>query len=114
MTVPCPLPEPSTENNPGAAARVVVRIGIARPCKVSTTNSSMFPGAEAGQRIVSSVAEAERIGTMLPLTQTLEPPSAVELPVGSDRAGPSISHRPSMLAIAPGLHAASRDRLAEL
>jgi len=36
----------------------------------------------------------------------------MELPEASETAAPSVSHRPSTVAIAPGLQAASRERLA--
>ena len=48
----------------------------------------------------------------MPLAHTLAPASSMELPEGSETADPSVSHRPSIVAIAPGLQAASRERLA--
>ena len=60
----------------------------------------------------SSVADADRIGIARPLAHTLVPESSLDLPVGSEAASPPISQRPSIDAMAPGLHAAADERLA--
>src|ERR1039458_9019546 len=67
---------------------------------------------ESGHRTLNSAVDAERIGIKTPLAHTFVPASSWELPEASEAAAPLVSHRPSMAAIAPGLHAASRERLA--
>src|SRR4051812_1440293 len=78
------------------------------------TNSISLPGTASGQSTVNSVAEAERTGVAFPLAHTLVPASSTEAPEPSAAAGAAVSHLPSTAAMAPGLHAASCDRLAAL
>src|ERR1035437_4973777 len=67
---------------------------------------------ESGHRILNSAVDAERIGIKTPLAHTLAPATSRELPEASEAVAPLASHLPSMAAIAPGLHAATRERLA--
>src|SRR6201999_2046744 len=50
----------------------------------------------------------------IPFSHTLTPANSLELPEASEVAAPFISQRPVIVAIAPGLQTASRERLAAL
>jgi hypothetical protein len=105
-TRPCPAPVPSKVKIPGVADRITVCSGSAIPWLVWTTNCTSLPGTVSGHRIVSSVAEAERMGTAAPSAQTLVPASSGECPDASEAVEPSVNQRPSMVASAPALQAA--------
>lgn len=95
--MPIPLPEPSSENNPGAVASITVRNSLEATPSASTEMVSDVPEGKRGHRKSTCRVNDRTTGALIPFTNTLTVPAESELP----------SEVPVKVARVPGVHAAT-------